>query len=258
MSHQTRTAAKPATPALAGKVALVTGAATGIGKAIAAVLAAAGANVVINHNHTPDLAGKLAAGIEAAGGTAVAIAADVTSRAEYQAMIEQTLATFGRWDILVNNAAAAITKPFAEITEAEFDLSFAVNVKGVFHGLQLAWWHLADSGRIITISSLTTALMLPGYAVYDATKGAVEQFTRILGKEFGSRGITVNTVSPGATETETYREGKSEQFLASLEAMSAFGRLGQPDEIATVVAFLASDAARWVTAQNIRVNGGTA
>jgi 3-oxoacyl-[acyl-carrier protein] reductase len=100
--------------------------------------------------------------------------------------------------------------------------------------------------------------MLPGYAVYDATKGAVEQFTHILAKEFGPRGITVNAVSPGATETETYRTGKSEQFLASLEAMSAFGRLGRPAEIAAVVAFLASDAAGWVTAQNIRVNGGTA
>lgn len=100
--------------------------------------------------------------------------------------------------------------------------------------------------------------MLPGYAVYDATKGAVEQFTRILSKEFGKRRITVNAVSPGATETGTCRRGKSEQFLASLEAMSAFGRLGQPSEIAAVVAFLASDQAGWVTAQNIRVNGGTA
>jgi 3-oxoacyl-[acyl-carrier protein] reductase len=117
---------------------------------------------------------------------------------------------------------------------------------------------MAEGGRIITISSSTTALMLPGYAVYDATKGAVEQLTHILSKEFGLRGIRVNTVSPGATETETYRTGKSEQFLASLEAMSAFGRLGRPDEIAAVVAFLASDAARWVTAQTIRVNGGTA
>jgi len=168
------------------------------------------------------------------------------------------LAAFGRWDMLVNNAAVAITKPFGQITEADFDLSFAVNVKGVFHGLQLAWEHLADGGRIITVSSSTTALMLPGYAVYDATKGAVEQFTHILSREFGPRGITVNAVSPGATETETYRTGKSEQFLAGLEAMRAFGRLGRPDEIAAVVAFLASDAARWVTAQNIRVNGGTA
>ncbi len=243
---------------LAGKTALVTGAATGIGKATAAALAAGGARVVINHPHAPELAGKVVAGIEAAGGTALAIAADISDRAEYQAMVERMLAAYGRWDVLVNNAAAAITKPFAQITEAEFDLSFAVNVKGVFHGLQLAWQHLADGGRIITISSSTTALMLPGYAVYDATKGAVEQFTHILAKEFGPRRITVNAVSPGATETETYRTGKSEQFLASLEAMSAFGRLGRPDEIAAVVAFLASDAAGWVTAQNIRVNGGTA
>jgi 3-oxoacyl-[acyl-carrier protein] reductase len=246
------TAAPAGGTPLSGKTALVTGGATGIGKAIAAALTSAGASVVINHNHMPEPAGKVVAEIITAGGTASAAAADVSNRAEYQAMVDQLLAQFGRWDILVNNAAVAITKPFGQITEAEFDLSFAVNVKGVFHGLQLAWEHLADGGRIITISSSTTGLMLPGYAVYDATKGAVEQFTHILAKEFGTRGITVNAVSPGATETETYRDGKSEQFLASLEAMSAFGRLGQPDEIAAVVAFLASDAAGWVTAQNIR------
>ena len=243
---------------LAGKVALVTGAATGIGEAIAAALATAGATVVVNHNHTPGPADKVVEGISQAGATATAIGADVSSGSEYAAMVEHMLAEFGHWDILVNNAAVAITKPFPEITEAEFDLSYAVNVKGVFHGLKLAWDHLADHGRIITISSSTTALMLPGYAVYDSTKGAVEQLTRILAKEFGPRGITVNAVSPGATATETYRIGKSEQFLASLETMSAFGRLGHPAEIATVVAFLASDAAGWVTAQNIRVNGGTA
>jgi 3-oxoacyl-[acyl-carrier protein] reductase len=243
---------------LAGKTALVTGAATGIGKAIAGALAAAGVRVVVNHPHTPEPAAAAVAEIAAAGGSALAVAADVSSRAEYQAMVEQLLGEYGRWDVLVNNAAVAVTKPFPQVTEEEFDRSFAVNVKGVFHGLQLAWEHLADGGRIITISSSTTALMLPGYAVYDATKGAVEQFTHILAKEFGPRGITVNAVSPGATETETYRLGKSEQFLASLEAMSAFGRLGQPAEIAAVVAFLASDAAGWVTAQNLRVNGGTA
>ncbi len=247
-----------ASQSLAGKAALVTGAATGIGKAIAITLAGQGARVVINHPHTPEPAEKVVADIEAAGGSCLAIAADISSRAEFGAMVGQLLSEYGRWDILVNNAAVAITKPFAQVTEAEFDTMFAVNVKGVFHGLQLAWEHLADGGRIITISSSTTALMLPGYAVYDATKGAVEQFTHILAKEFGPRHITINAVSPGATETETYRSGKSGQFLASLEAMSAFGRLGQPDEIADVVAFVASGAAGWVTGQNIRVNGGTA
>jgi len=242
---------------LAGKTALVTGAATGIGKAIAVDLAAAGARVVVNHPHTPQPAAAVVADIAAAGGSAVAVAADISVRAEYQAMVERLLREYGRWDILVNNAAVAVTKPLADITDDEFDRSFAVNVKGVFHGLQLAWRYLADAGRIITISSSTTGLMLPGYAVYDATKGAVEQFTHILAKEFGPRRITVNAVSPGATETETYRTGKSEQFLASLEAMSAFGRLGRPPEIAAVVTFLAGDAAGWITAQNIRVNGGT-
>lgn len=116
---------------------------------------------------------------------------------------------------------------------------------------------MADGGRIINISSSTTGLMLPGYGVYDATKGAIEAMTHVIAKEFGRRGITVNAVSSGATETESYRSGKSEAFLASLEAMSAFGRLGRPEEIAAVVAFLASDRGHWITAQNVRVNGGT-
>jgi 3-oxoacyl-[acyl-carrier protein] reductase len=242
---------------LAGKTALITGAATGIGHAIAVALARDGAAVVVNHNHTGEAAAKVVAEIEADGGTAMAVAADVSSAAEYQAMIEQALSAYGGWHILVSNAAVAITKPFPQLTEAEFDLSYAVNVKGVFHGMQLAWQHLADGGRIITISSSTTGLMLPGYSLYDSTKGAVEQFTRILAKEFGDRGITVNAISPGATETETYRTGKPAEFLASLEAMSAFGRLGRPAEIADAVAFVAGDGAGWITGQVIRVNGGT-
>jgi 3-oxoacyl-[acyl-carrier protein] reductase len=240
-----------------GKVALVTGGATGIGKAIAAALAAGGAHVVINHPDTPDQADAVVTGIKSGGGSASAIAADVSDRAEYEAMAGHIVGEFGRWDVLVNNAAVAITKPFADITEAEFDHSFAVNVKGMFNGLQLAWQHLAEGGRIVNISSSTTGLTLPGYGVYDATKGAVEAFSHVLAREFGSRGISINTVSPGATETETYRIGKSAGFLASLENLSVFGRLGRPSEIAAVVAFLASDSAGWVTGQNIRVNGGT-
>lgn len=167
------------------------------------------------------------------------------------------IGSLGRWDILVNNAAIALVKPFDTITESEFDLSFRVNVKGVFHGCQLAWRHLSEGGRIINLSSATTGLMLPGYGVYDATKGAVEQLTRILAKELGPRKITVNTVSPGATDTPNYRVGKSDEQIESQIAHNAIGRLGTVDDVAPVVAFLATDGARWVTGQNIRVNGGS-
>jgi 3-oxoacyl-[acyl-carrier protein] reductase len=151
--------------------------------------------------------------------------------------------------VLVNNAGIALVKPFDKVTEDEFDRSFQVNVKGTFNGCQLALERMADGGRVINISSSTTGLMLPGYGVYDATKGAIEAMTHVIAKEFGRRRITVNAVSPGAT--------KSKGFLDGLEAMSAFGRLGRPEEIAAVVAFLASDGGRWITAQNVRANGGT-
>jgi 3-oxoacyl-[acyl-carrier protein] reductase len=242
---------------LAGKVAIVTGAATGIGKAIATALAAAGARVVVNHLNTPDLADAVVARIAANGGEAIPVAADVSRRGEFTRMVDATIEAFGCWDILVNNAGVALVKPFGEVTEEEFDQSFQVNVKGCFNGCQHALERMADGGSVVNISSSTTGLMLPGYGVYDATKGAIEAMSHVISKEFGPRGITVNVVSPGATETETYRNGKSEQFLAGLEAMSAFGRLGRPEEIANVVAFLASDRGHWVTAQNVRVNGGT-
>jgi 3-oxoacyl-[acyl-carrier protein] reductase len=242
---------------LEGKVAIVTGAATGIGEAIAIAFGAAGARVVVNHLDTPDLAEEVVAQISGDGGEAFAVKADIGSRAQFEALVDAALDRFGGWDVLVNNAAVALVKPFGEVSEAEFDESFQVNVKGTFHGCQLALERMADGGRVINISSSTTSLMLPGYGVYDATKGAVEAMTHVIAREFGPRGITVNAVSPGATETETYRTGKSKEFLAGLEAMSVFGRLGRPEEIASMVAFLASDRGHWITAQNIRVNGGT-
>jgi 3-oxoacyl-[acyl-carrier protein] reductase len=242
---------------LDGKVAIVTGAATGIGKAIAFAFGEAGARVVVNHLDTPDLAEAVVAEISRDGGEALAFAADISGRVEFEAMVSATVDRFGRWDVLVNNAGIAVIKPFGEVTEDEFDRSFQVNVKGTFHGCQLALERMADGGRVINISSSTTGLMLPGYGIYDATKGAMEAMTHVIAKEFGQRRITVNAVSPGATETETYRIGKSKDFLAGLEAMSAFGRLGRPEEIAAVVAFLASDRGHWITAQNVRVNGGT-
>jgi 3-oxoacyl-[acyl-carrier protein] reductase len=242
---------------LAGKVGIVTGAATGIGKAIALAFGAADARVVVNHLDTPDLADAVVAQISRDGGEALAVAADISKREAFEMLVHAAIDRFGSWDVLVNNAAVALVKPFGEVTEDEFEQSFQVNVKGTFNGCQLALERMADGGRIINISSSTTGLMLPGYGVYDATKGAIEAMTHVIAKEFGRRGITVNAVSPGATETESYRIGKSEEFLASLEAMSAFGRLGRPEEIAAVVAFLASDRGHWITAQNVRVNGGT-
>lgn len=242
---------------LEGKVGIVTGAATGIGKAIALAFGAADGRVVVNHLDTPDLADAVVAQISRDGGEALAVAADISRREEFDMLVQAAIDRFGSWDVLVNNAAVALVKPFGEVTEGEFEQSFQVNVKGTFNGCQLALERMADGGRIINISSSTTGLMLPGYGVYDATKGAIEAMTHVIAKEFGRRGITVNAVSPGATETESYRIGKSEEFLASLEAMSAFGRLGRPEEIAAVVAFLASDRGHWITAQNVRVNGGT-
>jgi 3-oxoacyl-[acyl-carrier protein] reductase len=223
---------------LEGKVAIITGAAIGIGKAIALAFGASDARVVINHLDTPDLADAVVAQISRDGGEALAVAADISKREAFEMLVHTAIDRFGSWDVLVNNAAVALVKPFGEVTEGEFEHSFQVNVKGTFNGCQLALERMADGGRIINISSSTTGLMLPGYGVYDATKGAIEAMTHVIAKEFGRRGITVNAVSPGATETESYRIGKSEEFLASLEAMSAFGRLGRPEEIAAVVAFL--------------------
>jgi 3-oxoacyl-[acyl-carrier protein] reductase len=243
---------------LKGKVALVTGASRGIGRSIAERLAREGAAVAINYARQAATAEELADEITAAGGKAFAIQADVASVPDVIRLFDHTLARFGRLDILVNNAGILLNKPVSTVTEAEFDRIFSVNVKGSFFACQQAATRLADGGRIINVSSTTTVMMLPTYGAYVATKGAVEQFSRSLARELGVRGITVNVVSPGPTDTELFNVGKTEEQIQRLAQASAFGRLGQPVEIAEVVAFLASDAARWITGQNIRVNGGVA
>ncbi|BAY35126.1 short-chain dehydrogenase/reductase SDR (plasmid) [Nostoc carneum NIES-2107] len=245
-------------PPLTGKVAIITGASRGIGKAIALKLASKGASVVVNYAGNTAKAEEVVAEITQHGGQAIAIQADISQVAEIERLFAQAIAKFGKVDILVNNAGSIVYKPITEITEADFDKIFAVNVKGTFFACQQAAQKLTEGGRIINFSSSTTALMLPTYSAYVATKGAVEQITRVLAKELGAKKITVNAVSPGPTDTELFRDGKSDEQINRLAQMAALGKLGDVQEIADVVAFLASDEARWITGQNIRVNGGIA
>jgi 3-oxoacyl-[acyl-carrier protein] reductase len=241
---------------LDGKVALVTGASRGIGRAIAVRLGRDGAAVVVNYSGNHEAARETVSAIDAVSGRAVAVQGDVAKVVDIQRLVDASFEHFGRLDILVNNAGVMFNKPVADVTENEFDRIIAVNVKGTFFACQQAARRMADGGRIINFSSSTTAMMLPTYGAYVATKGAVEQMSHVLAKELGSRGITVNVVSPGPTDTELFWKGKTEQDKLRFAQMAALGRLGQPNDIADVVALLVSDDASWITGQNIRANGG--
>jgi 3-oxoacyl-[acyl-carrier protein] reductase len=244
------------TKTLSGKIALVTGSSRGIGRAMAERLSRDGASVAINYVSSPDKAAKVVAKLSSEGGTAVALQADVSRLEDIQRLFDQTLEHFGRLDILVNSAGIRISKSVVDIQEEEFDRLFAINVKGTFFACQQAARRLSDGGKIINVSSAVTRMMLPGYGIYAASKGAVDQITRVLAKELGGRNITVNAVSPGPVDTDLFRDGKSEEQIQQMAQTAALGRIGQVQDIADTVAFLASDDARWITGQSIHVNGG--
>jgi 3-oxoacyl-[acyl-carrier protein] reductase len=243
---------------LQNKVAIVTGASKGIGTHIAKALARAGAKVVVNYASSQASADQVVAEIRASGGESIAVRADVSKTSEVKALFDATIAKFGKVDLLINNAGIAIYKTLKDTTDDDFDRIFDINVRGVFLTLREAATRLENGGRIVNLSSSVTRLMMPAYGSYSATKAAVEQMTRVFAKEVGQRGITVNSLSPGPTNTELFTAGKTEETIKRLAAMAALGRIGEPEDIARVVLFLVSDEAAWVTAQNLGVNGGFA
>jgi len=238
------------------KTAIVTGASRGIGREIALTLGQLGAAVAVNYVSNVQMAEGVCSEIVDMGGRALPVQADIRSIADIEALFDRTLETFGAVHILVNNAGILLYKKIEEVTEAEFDAIFASNVKGLFFACQQAAKKMAQGGKIINISSSVTKVMMPNYGPYAATKGAVEQITKVLARELGPKNIAVNCISPGPVDTELFRRGKSEEQIQSLANMAAFGRIGTPRDIADVVALLVSDAAGWVTGQNLCVNGG--
>jgi 3-oxoacyl-[acyl-carrier protein] reductase len=243
---------------LTEKVILVTGASRGIGAVIASTLAAQGAKVIINFAGDKNAAEQNVLKIKANGGDAFAIRADVSKAEEVKDLFDLAIAHYGRIDVLVNNAGIMITKLLKDTTDEDFTRQFDVNVRGTFNTLREAATKLADNGSIINFSSTTTRVMMPTYSTYVASKAAVEQLTRVFAKEVGTRGINVNSVSPGPTNTELFTKGKPQEVIDRLASLSAFNRIGEPEDIAKVVAFLASDDAKWISAQNLGLNGGMA
>lgn len=243
---------------LTGKVAVVTGASKGIGAAIAKALAAQGASVVVNYASSKAGADAVVAAISAAGGKAVAIGGDVSSAADAQGIVDAAIETYGRLDILVNNSGVYDLLPIEEVTEAHFHKHFNVNVLGLLLVTQAAVKHLGEGSSIVNVSSVVSRITPPGSVVYTATKGAVDSITSVLAKEFGPRRIRVNSVNPGMVETEgTHTAGfVGSDFETWAVSTTPLGRIGQPEDIADVAVFLASDDSRWMTGETLIASGG--
>lgn len=240
------------------KVAIVTGASRGIGAAIAKRLAADGISVVVNYTAQPADAERVVRDIVSAGGQAYAVLADVSDSVAVEALFDQAQMKFGGIDILINNAG--VIQPgmvsLADSDDRLYQRIFAINTKGTFNTLRLAARHLRDGGRIVNFSTSVVGLALPGYSVYAASKAAVESFTAIFAKELRGRNISVNAIAPGPTATELFLTGKSAEQVERLAKQPPLERLGAPEDIASVVAFLVSEQGGWVNGQTLRVNGG--
>ncbi len=239
---------------LTGKVAIVTASSRGIGRAIAKRLGNAGVAVAVNYVSSPAKAEAVVQEIEAQGGRAIAIQGSVAAKADVLRLFAETEQQLGAIDIVVNVAGASVFKPHIELTDDDFDKVFAVNARGAMYVLQTAANRVKDGGRIVQFSTGGTMMPVPTGGIYAASKAAGERFAFGLAQEIGHRQVTVNVVSPGVTDTDGLV--MPEEAVNQLIQQTPLGRLGQPEDVASVVAFLVSDDAHWVTGQNIQANGG--
>ena len=240
---------------LTGKVALVTGGSRGIGAAIAKRLAENGASVAITYAKDASAAADVVKAIELEGGKALALQADAADVEAVKSAVEKTVATFGRLDVLVNNAGTAIPKPFEEATLEERNRVIDINIRGVYVATQAALKHMKSGGRIISIgSAVGERVAAPGLVPYAGTKGAVKMFTQALAREIGSRGITVNNIQPGPIDTEL--NPAAGDWAVPQKAATALDRYGHVDEIAAMVAFVAGPESSYITGSNLTVDGG--
>jgi 3-oxoacyl-[acyl-carrier protein] reductase len=240
------------------RVAIVTGASRGIGAEIARRLAKDGFAVAINYASSAKEADALASELRETGGAAIAVKADVANADDVRRMFETVEAQLGRIDVLINNAGVLKTVPLADTSDALYDQTMGINLRGTFNTLREAAARMNDGGRIVNFSSTTLALNMPGYAIYNATKAAVEALTHVFAKELRGRNITVNAVAPGPVATSLFLEGKTQEQIAHFSKLPPLERLGQVDDIASVVAMIVGPDAGWVNGQVLRANGGLA
>lgn len=238
------------------RVAIITGASRGIGAVIARQLASEGFAVAINYASSAREASALVVELRQAGHKAMAVQADVANAADVARLFTETEQQLGKVDVLINNAGMLTVMPLAQHSDELYDQTFNINTKGTFNTLREAATRLNSGGRIVNFSSSTVGMNLPGYAVYIASKAAVESLTQVFAKELRGRQITVNAIAPGPVATQLFLQGKTEEQIQAFAKMPPLERLGQPQDIARIVSFLVSTAADWVNGQVLRANGG--